>query len=130
MIGPETMRPVSAVSTGTAAFGEDGIDAALVTAGVFVLEPQLAARRAPLKTTVTIRLCILLLRCLLTNPASTTLWNRATATPDGKIHRRRGTIRCELFHGLPCLLEWRHRRLELRCGHKKRAFRERSPLWG
>src|SRR6266478_2596580 len=120
MIGPETVRLVSAASAGTAAFGAGGIEAALVTSGATVLaSPQPTPRRAALKAICTIRLRILHLRQVTTNRANTTLWNTATKTAAGKTHRPRGTIRCEPFRGLPCPLEWPHRHWALRRGHKK-----------
>src|SRR6267143_5330760 len=131
MIGPETMSPVSAASTGTAAFGVGGVDAALVTAGAVVsVLPQPAARRAAPKAIGTIRLRILRLHRVSTNPASTTLWNTATKTAAGITHRLRGTNQCELCRGLPCPLEWPHRHWALPREHKKRVSREGSPLWG
>src|SRR5258708_1573509 len=131
MIGPETVRLVSVASAVTAAFGAGGICAAVVPPGAQGLPPPPPPpRRAAHKAIGTITLRIPHPRRTPTNPANTTLWNTTTKTADGKTHRPRGTIRCELCRGLPCPREWPRQHWTLPRGHKKRASPEGSRLWG
>src|SRR6516162_6737131 len=136
MMGPETTTEVSVASAGGGAAGAGaavvaGAGLAFVAADVSLFESRhpAASRTTPIAIS-SMRLAMLLLRCISTSPPSSISLRKAKGKAAGRKHRPKGTNRLAPFRGLPSRHESLHQGWIRQRGRKRRAFREGVLPWG